>query len=165
MVRGKPALAMLSSENPVPRMTSHLDRITVDPDVFGGRPCIRGLRIRVKDILELLAGGASRADILADFPIWRTTASSPRSNTRRSTWIIPSLGRRNVRFLVDAQLPPALAHHLVELGHEAVHVGDVGLLAARDQDIWRHALAIGAVLVTKDEDFVTMRALRLPAHR
>ncbi|HEX9323547.1 MAG TPA: DUF433 domain-containing protein [Xanthobacteraceae bacterium] len=49
-------------------MTNHLDRITVDPDVFGGRPCIRGLRVRVKDILDLLAGGASRADILADFP-------------------------------------------------------------------------------------------------
>ena len=49
-------------------MTSHLDRITVDSGVFGGRPCIRGLRIRVKDILDMLAGGASRAEILEDFP-------------------------------------------------------------------------------------------------
>ena len=49
-------------------MSSHLDRITVDPGVFGGRPCIRGLRIRVKDILDMLAGGASRAEILEDFP-------------------------------------------------------------------------------------------------
>ena len=49
-------------------MNSRLDRITVDPDVFGGRPCIRGLRVRVKDILDMLAGGASRADILGDFP-------------------------------------------------------------------------------------------------
>jgi uncharacterized protein (DUF433 family) len=47
-------------------MTSHLDRITVDPEVFGGRPCIRGLRVR--DILDMLAGGASRAEILEDFP-------------------------------------------------------------------------------------------------
>ena len=68
-----------------------------------------------------------------------------------------------MRFLIDAQLPPALAQHLVDLGHEAVHVGDVGLLTARDQDIWRHAVAIGAVLVTKDEDFVTMRALSTTA--
>jgi uncharacterized protein (DUF433 family) len=36
------------------------------PDVCGGRPCVRGLRIRVKDMLELLAGGASREEILAD---------------------------------------------------------------------------------------------------
>jgi uncharacterized protein (DUF433 family) len=49
-------------------MSSHLDRITVDPGVFGGRPCIRGLRIRVKDILDMLAGGASRAEILEGFP-------------------------------------------------------------------------------------------------
>jgi uncharacterized protein (DUF433 family) len=49
-------------------MASHLDRITTDAEVFGGRPCIRGLRIRVKDVLDMLAGGASVADILRDFP-------------------------------------------------------------------------------------------------
>ncbi len=49
-------------------MKSHLDRITSDPHVFGGRPCIRGQRIRVSDILELLAGGATRTEILGDFP-------------------------------------------------------------------------------------------------
>jgi uncharacterized protein (DUF433 family) len=49
-------------------MTSRLDRITTDAEVFGGRPCIRGLRVRVKDVLDMLAGGASRADILRDFP-------------------------------------------------------------------------------------------------
>jgi uncharacterized protein (DUF433 family) len=47
---------------------SALDRITVSPDVCGGRPCIRGLRIRVKDVLEVLAAGATREEILADFP-------------------------------------------------------------------------------------------------
>ena len=47
---------------------TYLDRITSDPAVFGGRPCIRGLRVRVKDILDLLASGASRADILGDYP-------------------------------------------------------------------------------------------------
>ena len=35
---------------------------------MGGRPCIRGMRIRVTDILEMLAGGASEAEILTDFP-------------------------------------------------------------------------------------------------
>ena len=49
-------------------MTNLLDRVTVDPETCGGRPCIRGLRIRVKDILDMLAGGATRAEILADFP-------------------------------------------------------------------------------------------------
>lgn len=45
-----------------------LDRITHNPRQCGGRPCIRGLRVRVSDILDMLAGGASRADILRDFP-------------------------------------------------------------------------------------------------
>ncbi|MDR2214648.1 MAG: DUF433 domain-containing protein [Nevskiaceae bacterium] len=50
-------------------MTSTLaDRITVNPNQCGGRPCIRGMRIRVKDVLDMLAGGASEAQILADFP-------------------------------------------------------------------------------------------------
>ncbi len=44
------------------------ERITVNPRQCGGRPCIRGMRIRVKDVLEMLAGGASEAEILVDFP-------------------------------------------------------------------------------------------------
>ncbi len=47
---------------------SVLERITVNPHQCGGRPCLRGMRIRVKDILELLAAGASREEILADYP-------------------------------------------------------------------------------------------------
>ena len=43
-------------------------RITVDPEVCGGRPCLRSMRIRVKDILDLLAAGVSREEILADYP-------------------------------------------------------------------------------------------------
>lgn len=43
-------------------------RITVDPEVCFGKPCIRGLRVRVSDVLEMLAAGASRADVLADYP-------------------------------------------------------------------------------------------------
>jgi uncharacterized protein (DUF433 family) len=47
---------------------SELNRITVDPAVCAGRPTIRGLRIRVKDVLDLLAAGGTRAEILADYP-------------------------------------------------------------------------------------------------
>jgi uncharacterized protein (DUF433 family) len=45
-----------------------LDRITQIPDQCGGKPCIRGMRIRVSDILEMLAENVSIAEILADFP-------------------------------------------------------------------------------------------------
>lgn len=44
------------------------ERITFNPEQCGGRPCIRGMRIRVKDILELLAAKVSRTEILEDFP-------------------------------------------------------------------------------------------------
>ena len=49
-------------------MTEVADRITINPSVCGGRPCIRGLRMRVKDILGMLAGGATRKEILVDYP-------------------------------------------------------------------------------------------------
>jgi uncharacterized protein (DUF433 family) len=43
-------------------------RISIDPSKRGGKPCIRGLRITVYDVLEYLASGMSEAEILADFP-------------------------------------------------------------------------------------------------
>jgi uncharacterized protein (DUF433 family) len=47
---------------------SELHRITTRPEQCAGRLCIRGLRVRVRDILDLLASGASREEILADYP-------------------------------------------------------------------------------------------------
>jgi predicted nuclease of predicted toxin-antitoxin system len=58
-----------------------------------------------------------------------------------------------VKFLIDAQLPPALAAWLREVGHHAVHVEDVGLREATDGPIWEHALRMAAAIITKDEDF------------
>ena len=64
-----------------------------------------------------------------------------------------------MRFLVDAQLPPALARRLTDLGHAAEHVGDVGLLSASDSAIRDYAAGSGAAIVTKDEDFAIHRLL------
>lgn len=47
---------------------SLLNRITIEPGKCGGKPCIRGMRIRVSDILEMLGDGVDFAEILADFP-------------------------------------------------------------------------------------------------
>jgi uncharacterized protein (DUF433 family) len=44
------------------------DRITFDPEQCAGRPCVRGMRVRVKDVLGMLAGGASESQILKDYP-------------------------------------------------------------------------------------------------
>lgn len=49
-------------------MFTTLDRITIDPEVFQGQPCIRGMRIPVTLILKLLAAGKSYAGIIDDYP-------------------------------------------------------------------------------------------------
>jgi uncharacterized protein (DUF433 family) len=49
-------------------MPELLSRITSQPDNFGGRPCIRGLRIRIVDVLDLLAAGLSHAQIVEELP-------------------------------------------------------------------------------------------------
>jgi len=64
-----------------------------------------------------------------------------------------------VRFLVDAQLPPALARRIEALGHAAEHVLDCGLETAADEAIRRYAATNGSVIITKDEDFAVRRVL------
>ena len=65
-----------------------------------------------------------------------------------------------MRFLVDAQLPPALARLLVDRGHVAEHVADCGLERSSDHAVWAHALDNQACIVTKDEDFAVRRMMR-----
>ena len=47
---------------------NYRDIITIEPDKLGGKPCIRGLRISVYDVLDYLASGMTEAEILSDFP-------------------------------------------------------------------------------------------------
>jgi len=64
-----------------------------------------------------------------------------------------------VRLLIDAQLPPALARLLVERGHQAEHVTEIGRADMSDRELWAFALDHSAVIVTKDEDFAQMVTL------
>jgi predicted nuclease of predicted toxin-antitoxin system len=64
-----------------------------------------------------------------------------------------------MRFLVDAQLPPALVGWLEARGHEAAHVADREMQTAPDTAIWDYALAASAVILTKDEDFARRKVL------
>jgi predicted nuclease of predicted toxin-antitoxin system len=64
-----------------------------------------------------------------------------------------------MRFIVDAQLPPALARQLAAMGHDAEHVPDRQMTAAPDAAIWDFALHADAVIITKDEDFAQRKAL------
>ena len=51
---------------------NYLDRITSDSEICGGRPCVRGTRVRVTDVLDMLAAEASREEILEDYPYLKT---------------------------------------------------------------------------------------------
>ena len=62
-----------------------------------------------------------------------------------------------MKFLVDSQLPPALARFISEdLGVEARHVADIGLRDAADADVWSYASENDFVLISKDDDFVSL---------
>ncbi|MGH9510015.1 MAG: DUF433 domain-containing protein [Terriglobales bacterium] len=64
--------------------------ITIDPDTMGGKPCIRGMRITVYDILDYLASGMSEDQILQDFPYLT------REDIRASLAFAADMGRRIV---------------------------------------------------------------------
>lgn len=62
-----------------------------------------------------------------------------------------------MRFVVDAQVLPALARWLEAQGCEAEHVADVGMAAAPNIAVWERAKVSGAAIVTKDDDFAVLR--------
>jgi predicted nuclease of predicted toxin-antitoxin system len=64
-----------------------------------------------------------------------------------------------VKFIVDANLPPALARWLASEGHDACHVNDLGMTSTPDRAIWQYACDMAACIVTKDEDFTLLQTL------
>jgi len=69
----------------------------------------------------------------------------------RSGQSLHSAGR--VKFIVDAQLPPALASALRDAGYDVQAVREMGLRDAEDSEIWAYALEKNAGIITKDQDF------------
>jgi len=61
-----------------------------------------------------------------------------------------------MRFLVDIQLPPVLAHWLIRRGHDACHAYELGLGQADDRELHAVAISQGRILVSKDEDFFVL---------
>ncbi|MEO5493482.1 MAG: DUF5615 family PIN-like protein [Sphingomonas sp.] len=62
-----------------------------------------------------------------------------------------------MKFLIDAQLPPALCVWSRDRGHSSTHVVDIGMVAGSDAEIAARAEVDDAILISKDEDFVTLR--------
>jgi len=128
-------------------------RITVDPDIMHGKPCIKGTRISVELILNLLAGGMSEERILADYP--DLTNEDIRACLQNASRLAQkNLGalERKVRFLADENISPRSVEFLRELGFDAVHVRDIGLKGKSSREIMAYAIREKRTLVTLDRE-------------
>jgi hypothetical protein len=76
--------------------SERLNRITINDAQCGGRPCIRGMRIRVTDVLELLGAGANFEEILEDIRIWNARTFSPQLSMLLVKRIIRFCDRREL---------------------------------------------------------------------
>ena len=59
-----------------------------------------------------------------------------------------------MKFLVDHQLPPAIADFFRERGHDSQHLLEIGMASSSDLEVYEYAVALGFIIVTKDEDFL-----------
>lgn len=137
------------------------DRITSDPEVLGGVPCIRGLRVPVATVVGMIADEMTPEEILADFPTSSRTTSLRRCATPRRP--SASVSCRYVRWdeIPDRRGPvPVVAQELRQAGLDAVHVGDVLSLATPDAEILEHAARDTRVIVAADTDFGELLAMR-----
>src|SRR5690606_35610837 len=127
-------------------LASRLDRITVDPEIVHGKPRIRGTRVTVQVILELLSAGETIGDLVGEYDELACDDVLA---------VLEYAGRSPaVQFVVDAQLARALADRRTELGHDAMHVKEFPSAGdTPEREIARYADEKGLVVVTKDDDF------------
>ena len=137
-----------------------LTRITRDPAVMGGKPCIRGMRVTVGTVVGLVAGPHARRD--------SPRVSLPGSRGHRRGPVLRRLAGRGsrssaapaVKLLVDMNLSPSWVERLVRHGFEAVHWSTIGAATAPDVEILTWANEHAFVLITND---LTSRQYSRPA--
>jgi uncharacterized protein (DUF433 family) len=127
----------------------------IDPEVMGGKPCIRGMRVTVGMIVESIAAGRTVEDLLTDF------AYLEEQDIREALAFAASLAQGRevrlaswwMRLLIDMNLAPRWIRSLSAVGHEAMHWSAVGPVKASDSTICEYAREHGFVLITNDLDF------------
>jgi uncharacterized protein (DUF433 family)/predicted nuclease of predicted toxin-antitoxin system len=131
---------------------NYQDIITIEAGKRSGKPCIRGLRITVYDILEYFASGMTQDEILEDFDYLTKEdiqacfayAADREKHTRYQF----------VKLLFDKNLPPPkLVAILSKENPDSKHVARVGLGSESDDEVWEYAKDNGFILVSKGSDF------------
>ncbi len=131
----------------------YLDRITIEPDKRAGKPCIRGLRITVYDVLDYLAAGMTDAQILADFPDLAAEDIKACLTFAADRGASLSHDPGRVKLLFDQNLSHHLIERLADVFPGSQHVRQVSLERATDQMVWDYAAAHGFTIVSKDSGF------------
>lgn len=142
-----------------------LTRITTDPKVMHGKPCVRGTRIPAELVLNLLASGMSEEMILEHYPDLES------EDIRACVEDAPRLAKENmdtlerkVRFLADENISPKSVEFLRDLGFDAVHVRDVGLRGKSIEEIMDYALREKRTLLTFDREFADVCSHLIDSH-
>jgi len=113
-----------------------LTRITRDPRVMGGKPCIRGVRVTVGTIVGLGAAGRTHDEILREYPYLE--AEDIAEALSYAAWRAEEVEvplSETVKFVVDMNLAPSWVARLTRLGFEAVHWSSIGAATAPDDEI------------------------------
>src|SRR5712671_4674827 len=119
----------------------HLDRISIDPEIRFGKPCVRGTRITVGEVLGYLAAGGGESELLIDFP--QLTHED----------LLACFG-------FAAERERRLLQPLAELFPGSEHIRNLTNTGTSDRLLWDLARTGRFILTTRDEDFVGMSVLR-----
>ena len=142
---------------------SLLSRIAVDPQVRFGKPCVRGTRITVGEVLGFLASGEPEKELLTEFPQLAhedvLACFAFAAERERRLLVVPVA--EWARLLLDENLSERLLTLLSAHFPESLHVRLIGLSGASDQVLRSLAAREGLLLVTKDEDLVALSGVNL----
>ena len=138
------------------------DRITSDPNILGGKACIRGMRISVSLVINLVANRMTVEEILDEYPDLEaeehTAGPKVRCLGRGGHCVHPSASR-SMKFLVDMGLARSTVAFLRTQGYDAIHLREEGLRRLEDHEIVEKARVEGRVILTHDLDFGRVVAL------
>jgi uncharacterized protein (DUF433 family) len=134
-----------------------LERISIDPTICAGKPCIRGTRIWVSLILDFLAEDMTEAELLTEYPglthedVLAAIAYGAEAARER---VIPVPAQRyGVKFKLDENLSRRAADLIRVAGHDVVTVPDQGLRGTADETLFEVCRREGRALITLDRDF------------